>query len=469
MTQNVISLTPPPGLDIRQFLEWWNEQTNLDNFQVLEIDVTSLPSELREAASAVVRASGHRLREECSVSTNDKDHDLVIFSETIFADVETRWDKLRAFLDYYRLSLESISAQREVYGARHVHFTYVSVDKIREILVLARLINRLNRLSVFSEMRLVLFEHPADSREAENGHIEHKYTPSRFGDSPKRLFRKAILNLGAEDITARDLYLRCALDDDDIWLPWAMQEMAFAARAVVGKGGRPRKSLGFPNQFLYYPQELGRVDSVRMAMVMTGSKVHVGIGWDNIADRHAWGLPESFSANMQRRFRHIDTDLVLAENNRPMWVYVRRAGRLSATTKFEHYREEPRTVSHIGDEHSIIEAATVLDSGFERTPLVFGIDPPALEARAEMGADRLLHVRVNLKEMIEAFDLDPQNLQITVNWGDDDGRHELTVPPGSEFQLNSDGWTKRTRLSLDDLNGGAHFSTWVRGKEIFLS
>lgn len=459
----------PPTADIGQFLKWWNSETYLDDFFALEADLSKLSSEIREAASEVVRASGHRVKGHGGFAAVDEDHDLVIFSETIFADVETRWDKLRDFLDFYRLSLESIARQREVYASRHIHFTYVSVEKTREILALARLINRLNGESGFSELRLVLFEHPSVRGEADNGHIEHQYTPSRFGDKPKELFTKAVFNLGSSEVTSRELYLRCALDDDDVWLPWAMQEMVYAARTLVSNGGRPCKSLGFPNQFLYYPQEFGRVDSVRMAMVMTGSKVHVGIGWDNISDRHAWGLPESFSANMRRRFRHNGVDLVLVENNRPLWVYVRRAGRLSATTKFEHYREEPRTINHIGDEHSILNAAKILDRDFVRKPLEFGIDPPALEARAVMNTDRLLKVRLNLKEMIDSYDLDPGSVKVTINWGDDDGRHELIVCPESEFQVDPAGWTKRTRLALDDLKSGAHFSTWVRGKEIFLS
>lgn len=219
----------------------------------LSVDLANIEDELKQAAVEIIKACGHMVEGSHNQSFMRKDYDLVIFSETIFADVETRWQKLRDFLDFYRLSLRSIAEQREVYAGRHIHFTYVSVEKTREILVLSSLINRLNASSAFSEMRLVLFKHPEKRDLPPNGHIDYKFTPSRFGKTPRLLFEKAVRNLGDETLFEKSVFMRCALDDDDVWLPWAMQEMSLNARALVSKGGRPKRVWGFQISFFIIP------------------------------------------------------------------------------------------------------------------------------------------------------------------------------------------------------------------------
>ena len=268
-----------------------------------------------------------------------------------------------------------------------------------------------------------------------------------------------------------DLYLRATIDDDDLWLPWTIQEFVASARAAADLGGRAVKYIGIPNQMLFYqPIDFGRLDSVRMRMVMHGSKFAMSNDWSLLIEHHPWMLPEPFSQNMARFMRRRSVDLKINSSGRPCFIYVRRHGRLSAVTKYEHYVESPMTRCFVPNEEDIVRHAVELagDTG-EPGEATFGIDPPTLEARGELHGETLV-VRLNVEELAEGHGIDPDDHYVTVKCRTADGdqvtRHEFR----DELEIDPSGWEGRSGLSvLSKDTDTCVFNTWIRGKEPYLS
>lgn len=470
-TSGVVTLSAPDLSTFAEFLKWWSDITGDCNFQRIRIDITNLPRALHSVANEVITATGHSV-EGGTMSYVPSNRNLVI-TETIFADIERRPDKLEAFCQYYALTLKSIAEQEWVAETTFVHVTHVSIDKEREIIRLAKLMNRLNLLAGFAILRLSLFEHPEGGYPTpKNGHIDRKYRPSIFDETPHRLFAKAFANLANPTLTQSDLFVRTSLDDDDLWLPWAIEEFVKIAAAIVKNGSRNNWCVGIPKQFLYYPLDLGRVDYTSMRMVMPGSKFNVSTSWEIISSRSSWMLPESFSRNTERHMRHRGVDIRLAWTARPCLVYVRRGGRLSAMTKFEHYRHDPVTVDHIGSEFWILDAARSIEAQeFAREPLEFGIDLPSPEARGKLdpGSGNLL-ISFNLREMEDVYPLSDGDYYVEIKCSTEDGVDRTFFPVAEKFEVDPSKWRGRALLLVHTKTEEEElFGTWVRGGEPYLS
>lgn len=468
--KELATLVAPSLQSFSDFLVWWSNETEKTE-ATRTVDLSPLSDQFREAAESVVVATGHYANQHAPRRVHATK--VSVLTETIFADVEDRPEKLEEFLGYYDLTLESVAAQEWVADATFVHITHISIDKAREIIVLSRRINELNRRSVFATLRLSLFEHPADGYpEPENGHIDRRFRPSIFGDTPHQLFDKALQNIACPGLRHSELFIRTSLDDDDLWLPWAMGEFVKIARSVTQYPSRDNWCIGIPTQFLYYPLDLGRVDLTSMRMVMPGSKFNVSTSWDTIVKRSSWMLPESFSTNVERQMRHRGVDIRLAHNSRPCLVYVRRGGRLSAMTKFEHYRYEPFTADHIGNERAILEHAIALDARhYAASALEFRVDPPTPEARAVFDPDTgSLEITFNSEELIQAHDLEPSQLFVRLKCRTEGGEEILDYPFQSLYHADPSNWTGRALLMvLTKAEEDQVFGTWIRGTEPYLS
>lgn len=469
----VVDITTPQCDNYSQFVEWWNSSTEVDGSSILRVDIEKLPKGLRYSAAELIKASGHALLGDSPSSHYDnRSVKLLILTETVFADVENRSEKVREFLGYYDLTLKSIADQIAVSGARHIHFTYVSSDKPLAIATVARMINKYNAESKFSEFRLVLFDHPLEGYpEPENGHIDRKMRPSLFGERPNILFSKAFSNLALPGLKGSDLFIRSSIDDDDAWLPWAMKEFAYQGSALMDTPGRDNRCIGFPHQYIFYPIEAGRLDSVSMRMVMPGAKFNISRSWDIIESRHPWMLPESFSANNERRLRHQGVDIRLAYTARPSSIYIRRPGRLSAITKFEHYRDDPVSFSGIGTEISSLEEAIRVDKLlFNRLPPQFGFDPSTLEARGDFDSrSGKLSIQVNVDEVFHSRGVDTTGFKFKLTYGTEHGRSSEFVNFNSTIEVDATLWRDRSVLVVIDADGVELMGTWIRGNERFLS
>lgn len=372
------------------------------------------------------------------------------------------------------MTLEAIAAQVPVDEARFVHFTHISIDKPREVVSLARLINSLNRRSEFAEFRLSPFSHPAEGYpEPSNGHIDMLMRPSLFNDRPSVLFQNALNLFGESELGLADSYIRVAMDDDDVWLPWAIEEFVTQGTAALAEPGRSVRCIGISKQFLYYPLEDGRVDLVDMTKVMPGSKFLVSADWSQIKDRHPWMLPESFSENVARQMRHRGVDIRLAVGGvRPCLIYVRRHGRLSAMTKFEHYRREAKTVVGVGSEAWALESALKLFESCgaaERGRVSFELDPPTPEARATLTENGELRVTLNSAELVSSYELETDSLRVRIKCATEGEDSVWEFPFDDQFMVDPSNWTGRSVLTIVDEEDHEVFGTWIRGEEKYLS
>lgn len=470
---SVVELKPGNYQSVSSFLKWWMLHFNGTTPRRFLVDLTDLDSSIRNAASEIVRASGHSVVGEVTVQFRP-DLSLisnVVLSESVFADIEERPEKLDLFLNYYRLTLRSIANQEPVQGTRFVHFTHISRDKVNTVISLAKEINRLNATSKFATLYLNVFEHPEEGYlKPNNGHIDQVMRPSLFNGRPEFLFDRAFLSLAEPELKNKGFFIRVCIDDDDLWMPYAIEEMVKQGKALLDMPGRDNRCVGISNQFLYYPLDGGRLDSVDMRMVMPGSKFNVAEKWTAILSRHPWMLPESFSSNVARQMRARKVDISVARNARPILIYVRRHGRLSAMTKFEHYRNEPRVLKAVGSDYDALESAIELSRSFEveSTP-EFSVDPPTPEARAELISPSCLQVRLNSDELTAAFGLQPSALEVCVKCATNDGTDINVFPFQPSFEVNPSLWTGRAILTICDAEGKELFGTWIRGNESYLS
>lgn len=472
---NAILHQAPADQTIDDFVIWFSETTDLAMGESLSFDLSLIDPAAHDTASAVVQASGHRLAggaQSPTRSTAEPTTNLFI-GETVFADIEKRQYKLNEFLTYFSLALESISKQTYVESTRYLHFVYVSVDKVRELISIAKFINKLNAQSAFAELRLVPFSHPEGGYPAPaNGQIDGLMRPSVTGERPKELFSKAWRNLGDDALEQCELFVRATLDDDDIWMPWTVSEFVLQCKANWELDGGDVRCIGNPNQLLYYPLENGRIDLVPMRMIMNGSKCATSRSWELIEPVHPWKLPEPFSQNVARQLRHWGIDLRVAYQAKPCFMYVRRHGRLSALTKYEHYRQEPITATNIGSEDFALESARELvQRSFVRAPAEFGIDPPTLTARGKMDEEsHLLNIDINVDEMIPAHGLEAEKCAIEVTCRTSDGEQQTRYPLQGRIEVDVSGWEGRSGLAVWDISKNERlFSTWIRGAEKFLS
>lgn len=469
----IVDTVAPDCVDYSEFVDWWCSATDIDGSSLLRVDIEKLSRNLRYSATELIKASGHvPLSSEGNYIFGGQPTELLIITETIFADVEKRSDKVREFLNYYDLTLKSIANQVAVTNARHIHFSYVSSDKPVAVATIARMINRYNQQSDFSELRLVVFSHPAEGYpEPENGHIDRKMRPSLFGDRPGILFQKAFSNLASPALKTSKLFIRASIDDDDAWLPWAMKEFAYQGMELMSTPGRDNRCIGFPHQYIFYPMESGRLDSVSMRMVMPGAKFNISSDWNTINRRHPWMLPESFSANNERRLRHQGVDIRLAYSARPCSIYIRRPGRLSAITKFEHYREDPQSSLGIGTEAFALEEAIRMDNAlYQRISPKFGFDPATLEARGTFdSATGKLSIQVNVDEVFGAQGIDTTEFEYKLTYGTDAGRRSELAKFAPTIEVDATLWTDRSVLVVIRADGSEVVGTWIRGNERFLS
>lgn len=463
----------PKAKDFTAFLHWLEEEVGAAEGAKIIFELGQLNDELRLPASEVIEAVGHFVAPNEPGRRGKRAIETVVVGETVFADFEKRPEKLSEFTIYVKRCLASISGQYYTPKCLYVHFVYISVDKVDSVLDLAKWINRLNAESVFAEIRLVLFRHPEGGYSAPvNGQIDALIRPSIQGERPNELFDRGWRNLALPWMEDLRCFIRISIDDDDVWMPWAINEVVKNAMAAQREGGREVKFVGFPNQFLYYPLEHGRVDMVAMTMIMNGSKFVTSTSWGLIKENHPWMIPESFSRNMARQFRRLGKTLLVSYKAKPCFVYVRRRGRLSALTKFEHYRGEPRTATCIGSEDYILDAAHDLaGQWFNREPAQFGTDPPTLVARGKLKEDSgALRVDINADEIVEAYQLNPENLKILITCRTVEGEQITEHDFASILEIDPKGWEGRSGLSIwDRTTDKKLFSAWIRGAAKFLS
>lgn len=474
---SVTELRAPGNISWRRLLLWWAERIEESPESHFCVDLASLDEQKREALGQVVTACGHATGSKRRLQLIPADSSFFLLMETIFADTETSYETLVRLLAMYRQSLRSIADQNYVADVSAVHITYCSVDKSQELLTLSRLINDLNDRSKLFRFVLVPYIHPKEGYPAaKTGHIDALRLPNKyFSENSKRLTQKGIARLRSESDLKFAKNIRVTIDDDDLWLPWAVEELVSIGESAFELGGRSTKAIGVANQIVYYPTGTGRLDVADWDLAMTGSKFFISTSFDRLLDFTPWMLPEAFSDVQERQFRHVGVDLSIVRGSRPFFVYVRSHGNLSGMLKTDHYVGKPVTRFGVGSYYDARNVATRLvqsEMGVRKSAdYVFSVDPPSLSVRGRFEEDSgTLKVEGNFDEYLKRRSIPTDSrIKVVVSAGTDDGRIEVERTLEDDLVYDASGWTSRPLLRLENDNGEKIGSAWIRGKALFLS
>lgn len=470
-------LTAPNSLTWRRLLLWWAERIEETPGDLITIDVSSLQFGQRENFAEVIKATGHLSSSNGTSSLLSGVSESLLVMETIFADTETRAEVLSRIEEQFRMTLQSLASQRKTPGMEALHITYCSVDKVSEFISIAKLINGLNKKSDQFSFLLVPYIHPTNGYpETESGHIDAKRLPNKFySENAIELFTRARARFEPTEKTCWKRVIRAALDDDDVWAPWGVEEIDAISRQATEELGRPICAVGIASQFVYYPIDGGRIDRAEWRLAMTGSKFFVGNNLEALDRLTPWMLPEAFSSVQERGFRSKGIDLRIVRNSRAFFLYVRTHGNLSGMLKTEHYVDEPMTVCGVGSYHDYNDSVLVLDKQWKENVTreqgyVFEIDPPSLSVRGEYDSQTgELVIRGNFDEFLAKRGLTSDGKKLVVNAGNGKIRFEHEFDDWSNIRIDASTWTERTIARLEDENGERLGADFVRGHAPFLS
>lgn len=474
---SITELKAPGNISWRRLLLWWAERIEANPESHYRVDLTSLDEQKKEALGQVVTACGHATGSKRRLQLFPTDSSTFLLMETIFADTETSYETLVRLLAMYRQSLLSIADQNHVADVSAVHVTYCSVDKTQELITLSRLINELNDRSNLFRFVLVPYIHPKEGYPAgKTGHIDALRLPNKyFSENSIKLTRKGIARLQSESELKFAKSLRLTIDDDDLWLPWAVEELVSIGEAAFERGGRDTKAIGVANQIVYYPTGTGRLDVADWDLAMTGSKFFISNSFERLMDLTPWMLPEAFSDVQERQFRRVGVDLSIVRGTRPFFVYVRSHGNLSGMLKTDHYIGNPVTRFGVGSYYDARNVAIKLvqsEMGVRKSDdYVFSVDPPSLSVRGTFEEESgELKLEGNFDEYMSRRNIPVDSgIKVVVSAGTDDGRIEVEKALEDDLVYDASGWTSRPLLRIENEYGEKLGSAWIRGKARFLS
>ncbi len=472
-----IPITAPANLSWRRLILWWGERIEAASSVRYIVDLSLLDPDQSQALNQIVVACGHDTNHAPARELLDPFARRFLLLETIFADTETNSDVLSKLLTMYRETLGSISKQHSVVNSTAVHVTYCSVNKLQEFLSLSRLINSLNRESTFFRFLLVPYIHPREGYpQADNGHIDAVLLPNKYySDNAKKLTEKTLLRLRSESKLEFAMNIRAAIDDDDVWLPWAASEVFQIADAAAEQGGRATKAIGVANQLVYYPTGAGQVDLAEWDLAMTGSKFFIAKDLRKLEEFTPWMLPESFTEVQARAFRRLGIDLRVVRGSKAFFLYVRSRGNLSGMLKTDHYLSEVISSFGVGafvdaknEAMSLVQKEIAKCSTHDYT---FSVDPPSLTVRGDYDRSTgQLRVEGNFEEYLNGRGVsNSTEIAIVVNVETEAGRTEIARPLEMPLLFDAGDWTSRPLLRLEDPEGDKIGSAWIRGKAPFLS
>lgn len=475
--ENFVPLIAPAGLSWRRLFLWWAERIESDSARRYTVDLSKLESDQQEAFHQVVSACGHEtsLGRPWGLHLTGAKRCLMV--ETIFADSETNSSTLLRLLTLYRSTLRSLAEQEYVPNCGAVHVTYCSIDKVQEFLSISRLINSLNQSSSLFTFLLVPYIHPKEGYpKRQSGHVDAVRLPNKYySENAKRLTQKAVNRFRMESNIDFQVTIRAAIDDDDIWLPWAANEILRIAESAIESGGRTTKAIGVTEQLVYYPSGPGRVDMAEWDVAMTGSKFFMARNLEDLKDVTPWMLPESFTSVQERFFRRLSIDLRIAKGVRPFFVYMRSHGNLSGMLKTDHYIGEASSLIGVGSLVDAYRAAISLVERSSRKPssedYKFVVDPPSLSVSGIFDSSSgKLEIKGNFSEYLSARGfLENSALRVIVNAGTKNGRVEQVRELEDELVFDAADWDSRPLLRIEDSNGNKVGSAWIRGEAPFLS
>lgn len=307
-----------------------------------------------------------------SAATNRQN--ATLFLETIFCDAEPSAMTQLTYFQRLERTLASLAKVRVPGGMNAVHLIYVSVDK-------QQWINRLHQLVAHwapdadIATRIVRYAHPSNGYEQ----LTQAHPDVLKGPNKQHPLRKRLFGAAAGAIPEHHTVLRMTLDDDDLWLPWQLEEVARAVSEAQYQWPERPLGIGLRQCLLAYVSDDGvGVEHVAMNRMLTGNKVfvfppeHRGLA----LSYSPWGIPELMTENYRETFQRIGFELAIVENHRPGFVYMRRGDNLSGQNKTGFVTAVHGTWTAAEEQALVQQCEVQLADGSEFGPVQFGIDPP---------------------------------------------------------------------------------------------
>ncbi|WP_447577886.1 hypothetical protein [Achromobacter kerstersii] len=281
----------------------------------------------------------------------------IVINETVFCDTETSPDVLDLYFSRLLVSMESVRSQRLTPNCRLAHVLYVSSDKKEYIQRLKAIAEDKNTEQ--KKLLVVVYTHPSEGYPFPPGsHIDLVKMPNRTSDYRDALFQKALAELSSA-ITwdASAYFIRIALDDDDFWAPWHLDEVIAAAEHFLNDKTKDTFAIGLTNGFIANVDESRAVlTTIKFNRCLNGNKFVVSRSLEKMRDLSPWGINDWVDVGVQRAFRsQHNGDLVLIENGVPSFCYFRRGYNLSQQNK-DWCIEEKLNQTSFRSEHELIEA-----------------------------------------------------------------------------------------------------------------
>lgn len=256
-----------------------------------------------------------------------------VTTETIFCDYESDLEIRRRYLSRWLHSLASVATLTIPADVTFRHYLYVSRDKVTELNEIREFIKSLPA-DQQDRFQLVAYDHPESGYGYDaHSHPDHFKNPNKSAPNRDILFEKA-LKLG--QVPDWERIVRLTLDDDDLWLPWHLEEVIKAA----DKAYEPGKiiGVGLENAILAYI-DAGSGDIVGLTKAMNGNKFYVSdrTSWNSQIKLSPWSIPETFDEDSARRLARAGVELKWIKGNKPGWVYGRWGDNLSSREKNRYY------------------------------------------------------------------------------------------------------------------------------------
>lgn len=261
----------------------------------------------------------------------------LVILEMIFCDAESDEEVLATYFDRFRIALASVLQQEMPADAELQVTLHFSRDKQKWI---ERTEDLLKGASSSNKVRVQLhiYDHPENGYAGgDSKRIDWVKGPNKHSPYRERLFIDAHDRL---DISRYPRVIRVNLDDDDVWLPWHVQNMCAAARsAMVAPEVRHDVplALGLLDVVVGYVSDDGvDADVVRLRRTLTGEKFYVLEGLrtvEEIAAYSSLGIPEKVDVENHERLERHGVALYAVLGLPPSLIYFRWGQNLSLQDK----------------------------------------------------------------------------------------------------------------------------------------
>lgn len=357
-----------------------DEVVESDPEDILPLRTQEVPSSvnLQDSDAVAVMAEHGRVPGENVAKT--------VVIETVFCDGETKLMTQMLYFRRFERTLLSMSRVRVPQDVRAIHIIYISSDKKQWLPRLRSAVKHFAHTSGM-ETRIVVYAHPSHGYPALTaGHPDVLKGPNKQAPLRNRLFLAAQL-----DIAPDHTLVRMTIDDDDLWLPWQLDEMIAAIDQAYAHTEYPTFGIGLRRNFLAHVDETGvRIEDVSMSRMLTGNKAFVFPPQqrEKALLYAPWNVPETMTENYREQYRAQGIDLLVFEGNRPGFVYMRRGNNLSNQQK-TGFITATHEVSAVAAENALLDHLSDPTRTSPPSEGSFTIDPPVYRITVKRSGEDL--------------------------------------------------------------------------------